>query len=65
MTKPSKSHESWDRAKTLLLESLYKPDDRLRGCAHNQECYDDLLLLRDQAIEYVQGMSNPRKYIDD
>jgi len=65
MTKPSKSHESWDRAKTLLLESLYKPDDRLRGCAHNQECYDDLLLLRDQVIEYVQGMSNPRKYIDD
>ena len=65
MTTPSKSHESWDPAKTLLLESLYKPDDRLRGCAHNQECYDDLLLLRDQVIEYVQGMSNPRKYIDD
>ena len=30
--------EKWDRAKTLLLESLHKPDDRLRGCAHNQEC---------------------------
>ena len=65
MTNPSKSHESWDRARTLLLQSLYKPDTKLRGCAYNQECYDDLMLLRDQAIEYVQGMSNPRKYIDD
>jgi len=65
MSTPSKSHESWDRAKTLLLESLYKPDTRLRGCAYNQECYDDLMLLREQVVEYVKGMSNPRKYIDD
>ena len=65
MTNPSKSHESWDRARTLLLESLYKPDTRLRGCAYNQECYDDLMLLREQVVEYVRGMSNPRKYIDD
>ena len=65
MTNPSKSHESWDRARTLLLESLYKPDTRLRGCAYNQECYDDLMMLREQVVEYVRGMSNPRKYIDD
>ena len=25
--------ERWDRGKTLLLESLYKPDSKLRGCA--------------------------------
>ncbi len=65
MTEPSKEFESWDRARTLLLESLYKPDTRLRGCAHNQECYDDLMMLREQVVEYVRGMSNPRKYIDD
>ena len=63
--KPSLAYESWDRARTLLLESLYKPDTRLRGCAHNQECYDDLMQLRDQIIEYVQGMSNPRKFVED
>ena len=57
--------DRWDRARTLLLESLYKPDTRLRGCAHNQECYDDLMQLRDQTIEYVQGMSNPRKFVED
>ena len=59
MTKPSKSHESWDRAKTLLLESLYKPDDRLRGCAYNQGCKDELMAIRDEVIEMVRDMPNP------
>ena len=53
--------EKWDRGKTLLLESLYKPDTKLRGCAHNQECYDEMISLRDQAIEYVKSLSNPHQ----
>ena len=51
--------EKWDRGKTLMLESLHKPDDRLRGCAHNQECYHELLEIRDQVIEMVRDMQNP------
>ena len=35
--------ERWDRAKTLMLESLYKPDNKLRGCAYNQGCKDYLM----------------------
>ena len=62
---PSSAYESWDRAKTILLESLHKPDNHLRSCAHNQHCYDDMIMLRDQIIEYVQNMSNPRPYIDN
>ena len=61
---PSTAYESWDRAKTILLESLHKPDNALRSCAHNQHCYDDMMMLRDQIIEYVQKMSNPRPYVD-
>ena len=61
---PSSEYESWDRAKTILLESLHKPDNHLRSCAHNQHCYDDVIMLRDQIIEYVQGMTNPRPYVD-
>jgi len=53
-------YEKWDRGKTLMLESLHKPDDRLRGCAHNQKCYHELLEIRQQVIEMVQNMSNPR-----
>ncbi len=51
--------EKWDRAKTLMLESLYKPDTKLRGCAYNQECYDEMIEIRDQVIELVRDMVNP------
>jgi hypothetical protein len=51
--------EKWDRGKTLLLESLYKPDSKLRGCAYNQECYDEMIALRDHVIDLVKDMPNP------
>ena len=51
--------EKWDCARTLLLESLYKPDTKLRGCAYNQECYDEMMELRNSIIEYVKSLSNP------
>ena len=51
--------ERWDRGKTLLLESLYKPDNHLRSCSHNQECYDELMSIRDQVIEMVRDIPNP------
>ena len=51
--------EKWDRARTLMLESLYKPDDRLRGCAYNQRCKDELMSIRDQVVDMVRDMPNP------
>ena len=51
--------DKWDRGRTLLLESLYKPDTKLRGCAYNQGCYDEMLELRDEVINYVRGLVNP------
>ena len=51
--------EKWDRGKTLLLESLYKPDSKLRGCAYNQECYDEMIALRDHVIDLIKSMDNP------
>ena len=51
--------EKWDRARTLMLESLYKPDNALRNCAINQGCKDDLLAIRDQVVEMVRDMENP------
>ena len=51
--------EKWDRGRTLLPESLYKPDDRLRGCAYNQECYDEMIALRDHVIDLIKSMENP------
>ena len=51
--------EKWERGKTLMLESLHKPDDRLRGCAHNQECFHELMEIREQVIKIVQELDNP------
>ena len=59
------SYEKWDRAKSLMLESLHKPDNHLRSCAHNQKCYYELMEIKDQVIELVQKMSNPRPFIDE
>ena len=51
--------DKWDRGRTLLLESLYKPDSKLRGCAYNQECYDEMMTIRDEIIDYVRELDNP------
>ena len=45
--------EKHDRAMSLFLESLYKPDTELRSCAHNQKCYNELMEIRETVIEYV------------
>ncbi len=48
--------EKWDRGKTLFLESLYKADHQLRGCAHNQRCYNELMEIREQVIDLVKEL---------
>ena len=57
--------EKYNRGLDLFIESLHKPDPALRSCAHNQECYDDVMQIREQVIELVTRMINPRKYIED
>ena len=51
--------QKWDRAHALFLESLYKPDHALRGCSHNQKCFNELMEIREQVIEMVQALPNP------
>ncbi len=48
--------EKRNRALSLFLESVLKPDSALRGCAHNQKCYHELMGVRQDVIEYVKGM---------
>ena len=37
----------------LFMESVHKADHRLRGCAHNQECYNELMEWREEVLEYL------------
>ena len=59
------TYERWDAAHAIFLESLMKPDNHLRSCAYNQQCYDDLMQIRDQVIDHAKNMTNPRKFIED
>jgi hypothetical protein len=38
---------------TILIESIHKPDPKLRGCAHNQKCYHEMMQWREEVIEYL------------
>ena len=39
---------------TLFEESVLKPDPRLRQCARNQGCYDEIMHIRDDVLQYLQ-----------
>ena len=42
----------------LFYESVLKPDSKLRACAHNQECYNELMEWRDEIIRYLDERRN-------
>ena len=47
---------TYDRALSLFTESVMKPDHDLRGCAHNQGCYDELMEIREHVLEYLKTL---------
>ena len=53
---PETASQKYDRALSLFTESVMKPDHDLRGCAHNQGCYDELMEIRDHVIKYLQTL---------
>ena len=46
--------QKWNRGLDLYIESVHKPDHALRGCAHNQKCYNELMAVREQVLEYLK-----------
>ena len=48
--------QKYDRALSLFTESVMKPDHDLRGCAHNQGCYEQLMEIRDHVSEYLKTL---------
>ena len=46
----------YDRALALFTESVLAPDHKLRGCAHNQGCYDELMEIREHVLEYLKTL---------
>jgi len=48
--------EAYLRGLDLFTESVLKPDVRLRQCARNQDCYDDLMQIREDVLEYLKTL---------
>ena len=54
--KDENSTIKYERALDLFTESVMKPDHDLRGCAHNQGCYDELLEIREHVLKYLKTL---------
>lgn len=48
--------QKWNRGLDLFIESLHKPDHELRGCAHNQKCFVELMEVRDKIVQYTSTL---------
>jgi len=53
MNNPEK-HEKRRDALGLFVESVLKPDHKLRQCAHNQKCYNELMEWRQEVLDYLE-----------
>ena len=50
------STQKYERALDLFTESVLKPDHDLRGCAHNQGCYEQLMEIREHVLDYLKTL---------
>ena len=48
--------QKYERALDLFTESVLKPDHDLRGCAHNQGCFDELMEIREHVLKYLKTL---------
>ena len=48
--------QKWNRGLDLFVESVQKPDSQLRGCAHNQKCFNELMEVRAEVLEYLKTL---------
>ena len=48
--------QKYQRALDLFTESVMKPDADLRGCAHNQDCFNELMEIREHVLKYLKTL---------
>ena len=46
----------YQRALDLFTESVLKPDHDLRGCAYNQDCFNELMEIREHVLKYLRTL---------
>ena len=48
--------QKYDRALSLFTELVLKPDADLRGCAYNQDCFNELMEIREHVLKYLKTL---------
>ena len=48
--------QKYERALDLFTESVLKPDADLRGCAYNQDCFNELMEIREHVLKYLRTL---------
>ena len=48
--------QKYQRALDLFTESVMKPDPDLRGCAYNQDCFAELMEIREHVLDYLKTL---------
>ncbi len=56
--------DSEKAALNLMIESVLKPDSKLRGCAYNQGCYDELMQWRQKILDMLYDCGDGNCPID-
>jgi hypothetical protein len=49
-------NDSWNEALNLVIESVLKPDFELREFAHEEFCYNELMQIREQTVNYLKSL---------
>ena len=48
--------ERWNRGLDIFIESVLEPDSELRAFAHEEECYHELMWVRQNVLEYLKTL---------
>tara|TARA_B100000927_G_C16328126_1_gene414161 strand:+ start:497 stop:775 length:279 start_codon:yes stop_codon:yes gene_type:complete len=64
--KQSENHsDRYSRALDIFIESVHKPDDKLRGCAYNQDCFNELMEVREHVLKYLNSMKRSESKLSE
>ena len=58
ITDGESKQDKWNRGLDIFIESVIKPDPALRQCAHNQECFNELMEWREEIVRYLDSRRN-------
>lgn len=48
--------QKWNRGLDIFIESVLEPDSDLRAFAHEEECYHELMWVRENVLEYLKTL---------